>query len=96
MSGLFYESQRDNYTGIESWDVSNVTDMTAMFFRVKSFNVDISNWDVSNVWSMAGMFFGAESFNQDISRWDVSNAKFMDDMFIDSPLKKNPPAWYKE
>ena len=42
MSGLFYESQRDNYTGIESWDVSNVTDMSKMFEYARSFNQDIS------------------------------------------------------
>ena len=81
MSELFHYSKRDNFTGIEKWDVSNVTDMTAMFFRVKSFNGDISNWDVSNVYSMAGMFFGAESFNGDISKWDVTRVEDMLMMF---------------
>ena len=96
MSELFKYSKRDNFTGIEKWDVSNVTDMTAMFFRVKSFNGDISKWDVTRVEDMLMMFNKASSFNQDLSSWNVSNAKFMDYMFIDSPLENNPPAWYKE
>ena len=77
MSGLFYESQRDNYTGIESWDVSNVTDMSKMFEYARSFNQDISRWDVSNVKNMRKMFYGAKSFNQPIVSWDVSNVTDM-------------------
>ena len=44
MSYLFANS---NFNGdISSWDVSNVTNMIAMFFDCKDFNCDISNWDV--------------------------------------------------
>jgi len=48
---------------IGNWDVSNVIDMSAMFFRATSFNQDIGNWDVSNVKNMNGMFYEASSFN---------------------------------
>ena len=34
---------------ISGWDVSNVTNMYAMFYRCEAFNQDISSWDVSNV-----------------------------------------------
>jgi surface protein len=75
---------------ISIWDVSNVTDMTAMFSRATSFNQDIGDWDVSNVTDMRYMFGGvgidggvggAASFNQDISSWDVSNVTNMSAMF---------------
>ena len=41
---------------VSSWDVSNVKDMTGMFYCCYDFNCDLSNWDVSNVTNTAGMF----------------------------------------
>ena len=38
------------------WDVSNVTDMSWMFWGAESFDGDISEWDVSNVTDMDGIF----------------------------------------
>ena len=54
MSGLFEVT--DFNGNISKWDVSNVTDMSFMFYDCKSFNQDISNWDVSNVKSNKYMF----------------------------------------
>jgi len=53
--------------------VSNVKDMSRMFYGCRSFNKDISSWDVKGVENMTYMFKGCESFNQDISSWDVSS-----------------------
>ena len=66
---------------ISGWDVSNVTNMYAMFYSCKSFNKPLNNWDVSNVTDMQGMFHKCEAFNQDISSWDVSNVTNMNRMF---------------
>ena len=41
---------------ISNWDVSNVENMSNMFYECESFNQDISNWDVSNVIDMRYMF----------------------------------------
>ncbi|MEO9871502.1 BspA family leucine-rich repeat surface protein [Ekhidna sp.] len=62
-------------------DLSQVTDMSQMFFRAGSFNDDISDWDVSNVMNMAVMFRQAFDFNQDLSAWVVDNVTAMNIMF---------------
>ena len=69
------------YGDIGSWNVSNVTDMRAMFAGAKSFNQPIGDWDVSNVTNMRAMFSEATSFNQPIGNWDVSNVTDMSGMF---------------
>ena len=61
-------------------DLSNVTDMSYMFYFNTDFNQDLSGWDVGNVKFMVGMF-GATAFNQDLSGWDVSNVVSMQSMF---------------
>ena len=80
--GVFEES---SFNGdISGWDVSNVKNMSFMFWYAKSFNQPLDKWDVSNVKDMSSMFSGAESFNQDISGWDVSSVERMYSMFEDA------------
>ena len=69
---------------IGDWDVSNVTNMGAMF-NGTGFNQDIGDWDVSSVTSMNSMFARALAFNQDIGRWDVSSVTNMNAMFDRAP-----------
>ena len=69
---------------IGNWDVSNVTDMTLMFFNATTFNQDIGNWDVRNVTVMANMFRGASLFNQDIGQWDTVNVDNMLGIFLNA------------
>ena len=45
---------------LNKWDVSNVTDMDAMFAFASSFNQPLNDWNVSNVHDM---FVEATSFN---------------------------------
>jgi surface protein len=44
--------------------VSNVTDMSGMFYEATAFNQDISGWDVSNVTDMSGLYYEATAINQ--------------------------------
>ena len=96
MSKLFYPPVDSNFDGvinyydsfyhrfnddIKSWDLSNVTDMSFMFYSANSFNQDIGVWDVSNVTNMESLFVYAKSFNKDISSWDVSKVTNMKDLF---------------
>ena len=66
---------------MNSWCVGNVTDMSGLFYEMRSFNDDISSLDVGQVQSMSGMFAEASSFNGDLSSWDVSKVQDMSDMF---------------
>ena len=89
---LIYEF--DDFKSIETWDVSNVTNMSGMFDTCNCFNPayinvenmpDLTYWDVSSVTNMSGMFshiYGGAMFNQDISGWDVSNVTNMYRMFM--------------
>ena len=80
--GIFAET-KFKYIDISYWDVSNVTNMSYMFFKCKDLKSvgDISNWDVSSVNYMLYMFCNCCSFNQNISNWDVSSVNYMSHMF---------------
>ena len=58
-----------------TWDVSAVTDMSAVFKDAASFNEDISDWKVSGVTDMSQMFEGAKAFSQPLAKWDVSKVR---------------------
>ena len=87
MSKLFFEDENEveihrlDFSGISSWDVSKVTDMSHMFEDCYVFNENISSWDVSSVKNMERMFDECNFFAQDISSWDVSGCENMSGMF---------------
>ena len=94
MSGLFSGTERTDFSGIESWDTSNVTNMAGMFSRVEYFNENINSWNVSKVEGMFGMFKGANNFNQPLDKWDISSVKFMFEMFFCAKkFNQNLDSW---
>lgn len=81
MSYLFENSSRKNFEGIETWNVSNVSDMKCMFKNAQYFNADLSLWNVYKVLDMSEMFSNAKCFNCDLTSWNIDNLKYFDDIF---------------
>jgi surface protein len=85
LKNTFRDCSNLGITGnLNSWDVSNVTDMSRMFYSASSFNQSLNSWTVSSVTVMTGMFTDASSFNQPLSNWDVSSVLYMNEMFLDA------------
>lgn len=86
MDGVgIFENTKFEYIDISNWDVSNVENISFMFFycdKLKSLG-DISDWDVSKVEDMTGMFADCKNLKSvgDLSKWNVSNVKNMRSMF---------------
>lgn len=76
----FYKANYQN-DDINSWNVSQITDMSGLFKEFQGFNKNIENWDVSNVTNMNEMFSGCGYFNQSLNNWDVSKVTTMERMF---------------
>ena len=78
-------------------DVSNVTDMSALFAFTDLPNADLSSWDVSNVQHMEGMFYKSSFNNDSICLWNVSKCADFKNMFsfsrFNQSLKKWTPAF---
>jgi surface protein len=71
-------------TPINNWALTNVTNMSFMFWYALAFNQDISLLNVSNVTNMESMFDGALVFNVNISGWNTSNVTNMKRMFYNA------------
>ena len=94
--GIFERTQF-KYIDISDWDVSNVTNMPAMFYMCEELESvgDISKWDVSKVTNMAYMFAFCKKFNQDLSSWNVSNVRFKTYTFDKCPIKNEYKPKFK-
>ena len=85
MNNLFQEMSDtffNNFNAdIDYWDVSQVEDLSYMFYRSYDFNQPLNSWVVSNVRNMSHMFYRAWDFNYPLNNWDVSQVEDMSHMF---------------
>ena len=75
LSSLFENSERKDFSGIESWDVSHVKSIKAMFQNAKNFNVNLNRWDVGNVEDFSYVFCGCWNLDCYMSNWNTKNSK---------------------
>ncbi len=82
LQGIFYYCRSLGSSGnLNSWNVSQVTDMSYMFSFAIKFNQSLNSWDVSKVTNMNSMFIGTQNFNQPLDSWNVSQVTDMSHMF---------------
>lgn len=79
MSNLFYNSNRKDFMGIETWDTSKVENMKYMFCGCENFNQPL-NFDTSKVKTMSYMFYNCKNFNQPLN-FNTSKVEYMNHMF---------------
>ena len=74
LSGIFKNSVRKDFTGLERWDVSHVVNMASMFANCPYFKEDLYRWDVSSVKNMDSMFENCSNFDgESLGIWDTTN-----------------------
>ncbi len=80
--GMFREcSALVGNPSFNEWNVSNIINMTAMFFNANEFDSPLNDWNVSNVETFNSMFNGATKFNQPLKNWNLISATFIGGMF---------------
>ena len=93
MKQMFYKCEKMTFAaGIDTPDLTNVTDMSEMFARCSSFNQPLEKWDVSNVTNMSEMFSSCSAFNQPLN-WDVSQVSSMKKIFYCCISFNQPLNW---
>ncbi|MEO2053216.1 MAG: BspA family leucine-rich repeat surface protein [Allomuricauda sp.] len=80
----FYFCENMIYSATDTPDLTQVSNMYAMFRSATSFNGNIGGWSMGNVTNIGFMFWGATSFNQDIGGWDVSQVTNMGSLFSEA------------
>ncbi|MFC4219438.1 BspA family leucine-rich repeat surface protein [Flagellimonas marina] len=95
-----FEGAENFNAEINDWDVSNITNMSRMFYLATSFNQDLTGWNSNthNVTDMSYMFAtdinSQTEFNGDISGWDVSSVTNMQYMFAyNTSFNQNLSGW---
>lgn len=94
MARAFMKCSNVTYKATDEPDLTEVTDLTAMFLAASAFNGDLSNWDVSNITNMNAMFRNAISFDGNIGNWITGNVTNMSFMFYGaSSFNRNLNNW---
>ncbi|MCG8583022.1 MAG: DUF285 domain-containing protein, partial [Bacteroidales bacterium] len=80
-----FQDCEDINADISHWNVSNIKDVSFMFYNATAFNnggqpLDWGN-NTANFEDMTRMFMRAENFNQNVSGWNVNNVTTLEGMF---------------
>jgi hypothetical protein len=69
LSYCFFKASQINDVNISNWDISNVDNISFMFFFATSFNQSLISWDTTNITNLKYMLYGASAYNQPLSEW---------------------------
>ena len=84
LNNAFYNCKATTITGLNTWDTSNVTNMSGMFNNSSATSLDLSNWNTGNVISTGYMFSGSSVVSLDLSNWNTSKVTDIGSMFSNS------------
>ena len=76
-----FNSSNSFDASLQTWDVSNIQDISYMFAGCANFTENIDNWDTANITLMVGTFQGCFNFNSDLGLWSTTNVTDMSYMF---------------
>jgi surface protein len=76
----------EGFSATTNPNLSEVTDVSFMFYNAQKFNEDISEWDTSNITLMTSMFNGAMAFNQSLAGWNIGSVLVMSNMLNNSGM----------
>lgn len=95
MNSMFrFCSSLNGPANINSWNTSNVTDMTLLFAGATIFNQNIGSWNTSSCTTFERMFLNAVNFNQNISGWNTSVCTNMLGVFLSAQaFNQNISSW---
>ena len=94
MDKLFRDSERQDFSGIESWNTANVKSMKSLFENARFFNHPIGSWNTGSVTNMQSMFRNAVQFNQPLDGWDTSHVKNMKELFANARSFNQPVGYW--
>ena len=87
LSRAFYKCQNLRHVAVSNGDyLSEVTDMSWMFFAAENAKPQTGNWDTSSVVDMGFMFDVAHAAEPDVRKWDTSSVQDMQSMFANTTL----------
>jgi Mycoplasma protein of unknown function, DUF285 len=86
-TGYMFSSATSFNQNLNTWDTTDVTDMSGMFEGDTAFNdggvalvsAPGIGWDTTNVTDMNDMFEGDTAFNQDLGSWNISQVSNLAD-----------------
>ena len=86
MNSAFYGCANMDVSATDAPDLSNCSDMFAVFRNATIFSANINHWDVSNISEFSYAFANADNFNQPLDSWNTISATKFISMFYHAAL----------